>query len=176
MCGPVPSATLDRRSTKYSWAPRDQALRSQVSSGQEELSRDARGREGMGSVPPIYTKGDTPYYTADFALAPQNQARTRRKARTRGSFRAGARGGIGVHVQMLASARYRCRLGSRSAAGIEKVPGRRKRNSRDPFLGIKLDAFRRALSPSRGSSGKKQSAEGVVVADHGGGVLQLLGR
>ena len=53
---------------------------------------------------------------------------------------------------------------------------RRKRNSRDPFLGIKLDAFRRALSPSRGSSGKEQSAEGVVVADHGGGVLQLLGR
>jgi hypothetical protein len=138
----------------FGWAPRDQALRSQGSSNKDELSRDARGGEGMGSVPPIYTKGDTPYYTADFALAPQNQACTRRKARTRGSFRAGALGGIGVHVQMLASARYRCRLGSRSAAGIEKVPGRWKRNSRDPFLGIKLDAFRPALIPPREVQGR----------------------
>ena len=41
-----------------------------------------------GSVPPIYTKGDTPYYIAAFAMAPQNQACARWKTRTRGSFRA----------------------------------------------------------------------------------------
>ena len=52
-------------------------------------------RCGTGSVPPIYTKGDTPYYTAAVAMAPQNRACTRREHGDRGSFRAGARGGIG---------------------------------------------------------------------------------
>ncbi len=45
MSGLAPLATPDRRSTKYKWAPRDQALRSQGSLGEEGFSRVARGGE-----------------------------------------------------------------------------------------------------------------------------------
>ena len=59
MSGLAPLATPDRRSTKYKWAPRDQALRSHF---------------GTGSLSPIYTKGDTLYSSAIVAMAPRDQA------------------------------------------------------------------------------------------------------
>ena len=163
MCGPVPSATPDRRSTKYSWAPRDQALRSQVTSNEDELSRDARGVVVIASNACF---GPTAL-RCGFGWAPRDQALRSQVSSGKDELSRDARGGEGD--------RFQCLLRPDPATLRFFGPDRRKRNSRDPFLGSRPDALIPALSLSRGSLGKEQSAEGVVVADHGGGVLQLLG-
>ena len=74
---------------------------------------------------------------------------------------------------------FRCALRPGPAAAwgspplrvLKRGPGRRKRNSRGPCLGSRSDAPRPVLKFPGGSSGKEQSAEGVVVVHHGGGVL-----
>ena len=166
MCGPVPSATPDRRSTKYSWAPRDQALRSQGTLGQEGLS-SAIALGGIGCRRSYARFGPTPL-RCGFGWAPRDQALRSQGSSGQDELSRDARGGEGD--------RFQCLLRPDPATLRFFGPDRRKRNSRDPFLGSRPDALIPALSLSRGSLGKEQSAEGVVVADHGGGVLQLLGR
>jgi hypothetical protein len=51
-------------------------------------------RNGSGSVPPIYTKGGTPYYNGVLERAPLNRSCTRRKTLGKGAFALRARGGV----------------------------------------------------------------------------------
>ena len=89
-----------------------------VSTFQRSLRPDpaAAGARGMGSVPPIYTKGDTLYYTDVVAGAPRDRSCVRRERWDRRSFRAVARGGIRVST-------FQCSLRPDPAAAGECVVG-----------------------------------------------------
>ena len=72
---------------------------------------------------------------------------------------------------MRASARSRCRLGFPSAAGFEEGPRSAEAELSGSVSREQVGRSQASVETPPGNSGKEQSAEGVVVVHHGGGVL-----
>ena len=205
MCGPAPSATVVSRSMNYKRAPRDQsALAGNVGTGgafQRYRAGGIRmstflcslrpdpaplrfwvgsagsgapfaGKLERGGAFALRARGEVDRFQCSlrpdpaplrFWLGSAGSVRARRERWDRRGFPALSRwGDQDVDVPMLAADR------SRSAAvfGGSAGPGA-------PLAGKLERGGTVALCSGQGS--EEQSADGVVVAHHGGGVLQLLG-
>ena len=139
----------------FGWAPRDQALRSQVSSGKDELSRYARGvvRHGVGPTY-LHKRGHYLLYSClcDSSAGPglysqgtwgQGElSRWRARGNRVFTFRCGLRPGPAAA------------WGSPPLRVLKRGPGRRKRNSRGPCLGSRSDAPRPVLKLPPGIQGR----------------------